>query len=174
LAAITLSILLLGYLTSCALASKTIRLYEGPQLSSEETAQIVCTGERIRINSLNGKMSPDGKGTFGNVRIEILPGGYQLTVSFSGESIEMHYGKDGRYRYNIYYRHESVNNVDIAINAEAGHTYLVTSTHDFEKSRWGVIVRDETADKRILKEGPYSLNKIRTGDNRESRIRYES
>ena len=55
------------------------------------------------------------------------------------------------------------------MNAEAGHTYLVTSTHDYEKSRWGVVVRDETARKTILKEGPYPLNKIRTGDNRQDR-----
>jgi hypothetical protein len=56
--------------------------------------------------------------------------------------------------------------VDIAINAKAGHRYLLTSTHDYEKSRWHVVVRDETAGRSILKEGPYPLNKVRTGDNR--------
>jgi len=153
---------------------KTHRLYEGPQLPSDETAQIICTGERIRINSVNGQKSPDGKDTFGNVRIMILPGDYHLTVSFSGTSMAMAYGEDGRYRYNIYYRHDSLNNVDIAMNAEAGHTYLVTSTHDYEKSRWRIVVRDETADRTILKEGPYPLNKIRTGDNRQARIIYQN
>jgi hypothetical protein len=170
------SILLLAFLTNCtsAIETRRLRLYEGQQLPSDETAQIICTGERIRINSVNGKKSPDGKGTFGNVRMEILPGEYQLTVSFSGESIEMYYGADGRYRYNIYYRHDSLNNVDITMNAEAGHTYLVTSTHDYEKSRWRVVVRDNTASRTILKEGPYPLTKIRTGDNRQDRIRNQN
>jgi len=166
---IFLSLVILGFLTNCSLTMKTHRLYEGPQLPSDETAQIICTGERIRINSINGQKSPDGKDTFGNVRIEILPGDYSLTVSFSGTSMEMAYGEDARYRYNIYYRHDSLNNVDITVKAEAGHTYLVASTHDYEKSRWRVVVRDETADRRILKEGPYPLNRIRTGDNRQDR-----
>lgn len=167
-------LVLLGFITNCTLATKTHRLYEGPQLPNDETAQILCTGERIRINSVNGQKSPDGKDTFGNVKIVILPGNYHLTVSFSGTSMAMAYGENGRYRYNIYYRHDSLNNVDITMKAEAGHTYLVTSKHDYEKSRWRIIVRDETADRTILKEGPYPLNKIRTGDNRESRIRYQS
>ena len=166
---IFLSLVILGFLTNCSLTMKTHRLYEGPQLPSDEPAQIICTGERIRINSINGQKSPDGKDTFGIVRIEILPGNYSLTVSFSGTSLEMSYGESGRYRYNVFYRHDSLNNVDITMNAEAGHTYLVTSTHDYEKSRWGVVVRDETARKTILKEGPYPLNKIRTGDNRQDR-----
>jgi len=152
------------------LTTKTHRLYEGPQLPSDETAQIICTGERIRINAINGQESPDGKDTFGNVRIEILPGDYSLTVSFSGTSLERSHGEDGRYRYTIYYRLDSLNNVDITIKAEAGHTYLVTSTHDYEKSRWGVVVRDETARKTILKEGPYPLNKISTDDNLQDRL----
>ena len=148
-----------------------MRFYEGPQLPSDETAQIYCTGERIRIDAVNGQKSPDGKDNYGKVRIEVLPGEYQLTVSLSGESLEMYYGADGRYRYDIYYRHDSLNNLDIIMKAEAGHIYLVTSTHDYKKSRWQVVVRDETARRTILKEGPYPLNKIRTGDNRESRIR---
>ena len=168
------SILLLAFLTNCTLAIKTLRLYEGPQLPSDETAEIICTGETIRIDAVNGQVSPDGKDNYGKVKIELLPGEYHLTVSFSGESVEMYYGEDGRYRYNIYYRHDSVNNVDITMRAEVGHTYLVTSAHDYEKSRWQVVVRDETARRTILKEGPYPLNKIRTGDNRQDRIRYQS
>ena len=166
LALIFVSIVLLGFLTSCTLTMKTHRLYEGPQLPSDETSQVICTGETIRINSVNGQKSPDGKDTFGNVKIEILPGDNELTVSFSGTSITMNYGSEGRYRYNIYYRHDSLNNLDITINAEAGHKYLLTSTHDYEKSRWHVVVRDETAGRSILKEGPYPLNKVRIGDNR--------
>ena len=173
LAGIFISIVLLGWLTSCTMARNTHRLYQGPELPSDETAQIICTGERIRINSVNGHNSPDGKDTFGNVRLEILPGDYHLIVSFSGTSMDMNYGEDGRYRYNIYYRHDSLNNLDITINAKAGHTYLVNSTHNYKKSRWHAVVRDETGDRRILKEGPYPLNKIRTGDNRQSKIRYQ-
>ena len=171
---IFVSLVLLAFLTNCTLAIKNLRLYEGPQLTSDETAQIICTGERIRINSVNGQKSPDGKNTFGKVRVEILPGEYHLTVSFSGTSMDMVYGEDGRYRYNIYYRHDSLNNVDITMKAEVGHTYVVTSTHDYGKSRWRVVVRDQTADRTIVKEGPYPLNKIRTGDNRQDRIRYQS
>ena len=78
----------------------------------------------------------------------------------------------GMYYYNVFYRHDSLHNVDIAIRAEAGHTYLITSSHDYEKSRWNAVVRDQTNDKRILRDGPYSLNKIRTGDNQDSRRVY--
>lgn len=170
---ILIFIILVGFLLSCTVDLRSYRLYQGPQLPKDETAQIICTGETIRINSVNGQKSPDGKDIFGNVRLEILPGDYHLIVSFSGTSIAMDYGEDGRYRYNIYYRHDSLNNVDITINAKAGHTYLVNSTHNYKKSRWHAVVRDETGDRRILKEGPYPLNKIRTGDNRESRIRYQ-
>ena len=173
LAGIFIPIVFLGWLTSCTLARNTYKLYQGPQLPKDETAQIICTGDRIRINSVNGQKSPDGKDTFGNVRLEILPGDYHLTVSFSGTSLAMAYAEDGRYRYNIFYRHDSLNTVDITINAKAGHTYLVNSTHNYEKSRWHAVVTDETGDRRILKEGPYPLNKIRTGDNRQSRIRYQ-
>ena len=174
LAGVLISLILLGYLPSCRLGVKTYRLYQGPQLPSDETAQIICTGENIRINSVNGQKSPDGKNTFGNVRLEILPGDYHLTVSFSGTSMAMDYGEDGRYRYTIYYRHDSLNNIDITINAKAGHTYLVNSTHDYEKSSWYAVVRDEKTDRRILKEGPYPLKKIRTGDNRQARIMYQN
>ncbi len=169
------SILLLAFLTNCtsALETRRLRLYEDPQLPSDETAQIICTGERIRIDAVNGQKSPDGKDNYGKVRIEVLPGEYQLTVSFSGESVEMYYGEDGRYRYDIYYRHDSSNKVVITIEAEAGHIYLVTSSHDYEQSRWRILVKDQTARRTILKEGPYPLNKIRTGDNRESKIRYQ-
>lgn len=51
-------------------------------------------------------------------------------------------------------------------SAEGDHTYLVTSNHDYEESTWNAVARDETDDRTILKEGPYPLNKIRTGDNR--------
>ena len=96
LAGILLSLILFGYLTSCTLDVKTYRLYQGPQLPSDETAEIICTGETIRINSINGQKSPDGKDTFGNVRLELLPGDYEITVSFSGTSLDMAYGEDGR------------------------------------------------------------------------------
>jgi hypothetical protein len=139
-------------------------------MSSDETAQILCKGERIQINSMNGMKSPDGKDAFGNVKLEILPGDYHLILSFSGKSMTM--VSAGRYYYNVFYRHDSLNNVDITMKAEAGHTYIVTSTHDYEKSTWHVIVKDETGDRRILKEGPYPLNKIRTGDNQEARRVY--
>ena len=174
LAGILLSLILFGYLTSCTLDVKTYRLYQGPQLPSDETAQIICTGETIRINSINGQKSPDGKDTFGNVRLEILPGDYEITVSFSGTSLDMAYGEGGRYTYTIYYRHDSLTNIDIAINAKAGYTYLVNSTHNYTESRWHIVVKDETAGRRILKEGPYPLKKIRTGDNRQARIQFRN
>ena len=173
LTGILLSAIFLGCLASCAVDRKTYRLYQGPQLPDDETAQIICTGERIRINSVNSQKSPEGKDTFGNVRLEILPGDYLLTVSFSGTSLAMAYGEDGRYRYNIYYRHDSLNNVDITMRAKASHIYRVNSTHNYDQSRWYVIVKDETGDRRILKEGPYPLNRVKTGDSRQARIIYQ-
>ena len=154
------------YLASCGPSKKTYIFYKGPQLPSDKTAQLVCKGKTIQINSVNGQKSPDGKDTFGKVTLEILPGDYHVTVSFSGRSWTTVFGNS--YNYQIFYTHDSLQNVDITIKAEAGHTYLVTSNHDYEKSTWNAIVRDETDDRRILKEGPYSLNKIRTGDNRAS------
>lgn len=169
-----MTVVLVGFLASCGPSKKTYKLYQGPQLPSEEIAQLVCEGETIQINSVNGQKNPQGKDTYGNVTLEILPGDYDLTVSFSGTSMAMNYGEDGRYKYNIYYRYDSLNNIDITINAKAGHTYLVNSTHNYEESRWYVVVRDETGDRRILKEGPYPLTKIRTGDNRQFRIRNQN
>jgi hypothetical protein len=158
------------FLSTCGPPRQTYRLYKGPQMPSDETAQLVCKGDRIQINAVNGMKSPDGKDTFGNVKLEILPGDYHVTLSFSGKSMTM--VSAARYRYNVFYRHDSLHNVDITMKTEAGHTYLITSTHDYEKSTWHVIVKDETDDRRMLKEGPYPLNKIRTGDNQDARRVY--
>ena len=167
---ILLTILLMGFLATCSPPMLTYRLYQGPQKPSDETAQLLCKGDRIQINSLNGMKSPDGKDTYGNVKLEILPGDYDLTVSFSGKSMTM--VNATRYYYNVFYRHDSLNTVDITIKAEAGHTYLVTSTHDYGKSIWNAVVKDETGDRIIVNEGPYRLNKIRTGDNQDAKRVY--
>jgi hypothetical protein len=174
LTGVFISIVFLSGLTSCALDRNTYKLYQGPQLPDDETAQIICTGERIQINSVNGQKSPDGKDTFGNVRIEILPGDYNLTVSFSGWSLVMVHGKEGQSRgETIYYRHNSLNNVDIRINAQAGHIYVVNSSHNYETSRWYIILTDKSDDRSILKEGPYPLTKVRTSDNLQERFRFQ-
>jgi hypothetical protein len=163
---ILMTMVLMVYLASCGPSKKTYKLYQGPQLPSNETAQLVCKGETIQINSVNGQKNPQGKDTFGNVTLEILPGDHQVTVSFSGRSAPTVFGES--FNYQVFFTHNSLQNVDITIKAEAGHTYLVTSAHDYEKSTWNAVVRDETDDRRIFKEGPYPLNKIRTGDNRAS------
>jgi len=167
------SVVLTGFLLSCTMDLRSYRLYQGPQLPSDQTAKLISKGETIRIRSVNGRKIPSGKNVLPAVAIEVLPGDYHVTVSFSASSLIMAYGEDGRYRYNIYYTHKSVDNVDVALTVEAGHTYLVTSSHDYETSSWYPVVRDETDNRKILKEGPYPLNKIRTGDNRQSRIRYQ-
>jgi len=97
-------------------------LYQGPQLPSDQTAKLVSKGERIRIRSVNGRKIPSGKDVLPAVAVEVLPGDYLLTVSFSATTSSMNYGEDGRYRYSIYYTHQSVDNVDIALTVEAGHT----------------------------------------------------
>jgi hypothetical protein len=165
-----MTVVLVGFLASCGPSKKTYKLYQGPQLPSEETAQLVCEGETIQINAVNGQKSPQGKDTFGKVELEILPGDYDLTVSFSGKSMTM--VDATRYYYDVFYRHDSLNPVDITVKAEAGHTYLLTSTHDYEKSTWYAVVKDETGDRIIVNAGPYRLNKIRTGDNQEARRVY--
>lgn len=167
---ILLTVLLMGFLTTCSPPMLTYRLYQGPQKPSDETAQLLCKGERIRINSVNGMKSPDGKDTFGSVKLEILPGDYTLTVSFSGKSRTLVPARN--YNYYIFYRHDSLNNVDITMKAEPGHTYPLTATHDYRKSTWHVVVRDETDNSIILKEGPFPLNKTRTGDNQAQSRRY--
>ncbi len=163
---IFMTMVLVVYLASCGPSIKTYRLYKGPQLPNDKTAQLLCKGETIQINSVNGQKSPQGKDTFGNVTLEILPGDHHVTVSFSGRSAPTVFGES--YNYQVFFTHDSLQNVDITIKAEAGHTYLVTSNHDYEKSTWNAVVRDETDDRTILEEGPYPLNKIRTGDNRAS------
>ena len=167
---VLIATLFMVYLTSCGPSKKTYQLYKGPQLPDNETAQLICKGETIQINSVNGQESPQGKDTFGNVTLEILPGDHRVTVSFSGRSATMVFGES--YNYQVFFTHNSIQNVDITIKAEAGHTYLLTSDHDYEKSTWNVVVRDETDDKTILEEGPYPLNTIRTGDNRAARRVY--
>ena len=165
-----LTVGLMGFLATCSPSVQTYRLYEGPQIASGETAQLLCKGDKIQIKSVNGKKSPDGKDTFGKVKLEIRPGDYQLTVSFSGKTMTI--VEAGVYVYNVFYRLDSVSDVDITMKAEAGHTYLVTSTHDYEKSIWHAVVRDETDDRIIANKGPYPLNKIRTGDNQETKRVY--
>jgi len=152
------------YLASCGPSKKTYKLYKGPQLPDNETAQLVCKGETIQINSVNGQKSPQGKDTFGNVTLEILPGDHHVSLSFSGRSAPTVFGES--YNYQVFFTHDSLQNVDITIKAAAGHRYLVTSKHDYEKSTWNAVVRDETDDRTILEKGPYPLNKIRTGDNK--------
>jgi hypothetical protein len=154
------------YLASCGPSKKTYRFYQGPRLPSDQTAQLVCKGEPIQINSVNGQKSPLGRDTFGNVALEILPGDYHLIVSFSGRSWTTVFGES--YNYQIFFTNNSLHDVGITMKAEAGHRYLVTSNHDFEKSTWNAVVRDETEGRTILEEGPYPLNKIRTGDNQAS------
>ena len=167
---VLMATLFMVYLTSCGPSKKTYQLYKGPQLPDNETAQLICKGETIQINSVNGQNSPQGKDTFGNVALEILPGDHQVTVSFAGRSAPTVFGES--YNYQVFFTHDSLQNVDITIKAEAGHRYLVTSDHDYEKSTWNAVVKDETDDKRILEEGPYPLNTIRTGDNRAARRVY--
>ena len=163
------AIALMVFLASCARSMQEYRFYDGPQRLSEETVLLICEGKTVQLNSVNGQKSPDGKDTFGKATVELLPGDHQLTVSFSGKSMKMADG--GLYYYNIFYRHDSLENVDITMKAEAGHTYLLTSNHDYEKSRWHAILMDQTDEKRILKVGPFPLNTIRTGDNRATRYR---
>ena len=167
---ILLTMLLTGFLATCSPSMQSYRLYQGPQLPGGETAQILSKGEGIQIISVNGMKSPDGKDTFGNVKLEIVPGVYHLTVSFSGKSSTL--VPAGMYYYYIFYRNDSLNNVEITINAEPGHTYLLTATHDYETSTWHIIVRDGADDRIILKEGPFPLNKIRTGDDQAQMRRY--
>ena len=163
---VLIATLFVVYLASCGPSKKTYKLYKGPQLPSNENALLICKGETIQINSVNAQKSPDGKDTFGNVTLEILPGDYHITVSFSGRSAPTVVGES--YNYQVFFTHDSLQNVDITIKAEAGHTYLVTSNHDYEKSTWNAVVKDETNDRTIIEKGPYPLNTIRTGDNRAS------
>lgn len=157
---------------SCGPSMENYRLYQGPQLPSNETAQLVCKGETIQINSVNGQKSPEGKDTFGKVTLEILPGDYHIIVSFSGRSAPTVFGES--YNYQVFFTHVSLQNVDITIKTEAGHRYLVTSDHDYEKSTWNAVVKDETDDRTILEKGPYPLDNIRTGDNQAARRVYRS
>ena len=163
------SIVLTGFLLSCTVDLRSYRLYQGPQRPSDQIAKLISKGEPIRIRSVNGQKIPSGKDVLPAVAIEVLPGDYRLKVSFSATTSSMSYGEDGRYRYSIFYTHQSVDNVEIALTTEAGHTYLITSSHDYQESSWYAVVRDNTTNERILKEGPYPLDKIRTGDNRDAR-----
>jgi len=164
------TVVLMGFLATCSPSVQTYRLYEGPQIASGETAQLLCKGDEIQIKSVNGKKNPDGKDIFGKVKLEIRPGDYQVTVSFSGKTMTL--VEAGVYYYNVFYRLDSVSDVDITMKAEAGHTYLVTSTHDYEKSIWYAVVKDETDNRIIVNKGPYPLSKIRTGDNQETKRVY--
>ena len=95
---ILMAIILMVYLASCGPSKKTYRFYKGPQLPSDETAQLVCKGRTIQINSVNAQKSPDGKDTFGNVTLEILPGDHHVTVSFSGRSAPTVFGESFNYQ----------------------------------------------------------------------------
>ena len=60
--------------TSCGPSMQRYRLYDGPQRPIEQTVLLLCEGETVQLNSVNGQKSPDGKDTFGKVTVELLPG----------------------------------------------------------------------------------------------------
>ena len=65
-------------------------------------------------------------------------------------------------RARITYRSTSLGNLDVRVNAEAGHTYRLRAEHDPKKERWYVIVMDETKKKRIVEAGPYPSKTVQT------------
>jgi hypothetical protein len=77
------SVVLTGFLLSCTMDLRSYRLYQGPQLPSDQTAKLISKGGKIRIRSVNGRKIPSGKDVLPAVAIEVLPGDYDLTVSFS-------------------------------------------------------------------------------------------
>lgn len=157
------------YLSNCRTAKNTYRLYEGPQLDRDEIAKLTCRGRNIQINSVNGHKSSKGKDTFGNVKLEILPGDHNLVVSFSGRSKTT--VRRDRYHFHIFYRYDSIEDVDLTIKAEAGHIYALTADFTYQENLWYAVIKDQTDGNYILRKGPFPLNRIRTGDNQAARHR---
>jgi hypothetical protein len=153
-------------------ATKSYKLYEGAELPEDRIAIITGKERPVFVHAVNGMKNPEGGDTYGSFRIELLPGAHTLTMSFEGRTSKFVLAdRPYSFHYTVYYRCNSTKTVEIRVKAEAGHTYSVASKLDFDKQKWNAVVMDETKGETVVQHGPYSLDCIRTGDDREKYLR---
>jgi hypothetical protein len=162
------SAIVIGLLVSCT-TLQNYRLYEGPQFPEDRIAYLVSKGP-IRVHSVDGRKNPNGEETYGPSRLEVLPGNHTLNVSFYHVSVTTKL--EGSYYYDIFFENSSKSNVDVDLKTEAGNEYLLTSDYDFKSLQWNLVVINKTNDEKTLETGPYPLNRVRTGDDKQIRRLY--
>ena len=164
---LALAMVILCGTASCS-ATKSYKLYEGAELPEDRIAIITGQERPVFVHAVNGMKNPEGEDTYGSFRTELLPGTHTVTMSFEGRtSTSERTDRPYSFYYTVYYRCNSTKTVDIKVNAEAGHIYSVTSKRDFDKHQWYAVVMDETTGETIVQDGPYALDCVRTGDDRE-------
>ena len=164
---LALAMVILFGTANCS-ATRGYKLYEGAELPEDRITIITGKERPVFVHAVNGMKNPEGEDTYGSFKMELLPGTHTLTMSFEGRtSTSERADRPYSFYYTVYYRCNSTKRVDIKVNAEAGHTYLVTSKRDFDKHQWYAVVMGEITEETIVQDGPYDLDCVRTGDDRE-------
>jgi len=162
-----LCLFLMCMVASCASPHERFKLHESEQLQPHEVAYLVSNTDSLRLHSVDGKKSPTGRKSYGSLagkfELEVIPGEHTLTVfvQFRTTSDEL----SSRFSTcEMHYEISSLDNVDIVLSVEPGHTYLLSSEWDFDSRQWFAVVQEKTKDQIVLKEGPYPLKALRVGD----------
>jgi len=165
---VLVSLALTCLLFSCASRPEILKLHKEEDLPAHKVAYLVGDRESLVLHAVDGRQSPSGKKGFGSswdgkYRLEVLPGQHILTVSLLLRTTSNEVSN----RFSSYEKHyelSSLENVEIPLPVEAGHTYLLTSEWDFDSQEWFAMVIEQTTDQRVFKGGPYPLKRVQVGD----------
>ncbi len=162
---------LIGIIVMCLFAGcmtlQEYKLYKGPQLPGDKVAVLINKGETIVVHTIDGINNPSGEKVYGPGRFAVLPGEHSLNVSFYRISTSTQL--EGHYYYDVFHKNTSTSNIDVNFETESGHQYLLTSEYDYKRLQWSFVLMDETTKEKIIETGPYPLNRVRTGDNKQIR-----
>jgi hypothetical protein len=172
LTGVLISLAVIGLLVGCASRPETVRLHDQEDLGDQEVAFLAGDREYLMLHAVDGRESPSGKKGFGSswdgtYQLEVLPGEHVLTVSLylrtTSNEISNRFSS-----YEKHYELSSLENVEISLRVEAGHTYILTSEWDFDSEEWFPVVIDQTTDRTVFKDGPYLFKRVEVGDFFES------
>jgi hypothetical protein len=168
---ITLTRTLISIIVMCVFAGCTTlqdyKLYEGPQLPDDKVSILINKGETIVVHSIDGKKSPSDEKVYSPGRFAVLPEEHSLNVSFYRISTSTQL--EGHYYYDVFHKNTSISNIDVNFETESGHQYLLTSKYDYKDLQWSFVLLNETTNERVVETGPYPLDRVRIGDNKQIR-----
>jgi hypothetical protein len=172
LVTVLVALFIIALIAGCASRPQTVKLHEKEHLRSHEVAYLVGDRESLMLHAVDGRENPSGRQGFGSswdgtYRVEVLPGKHTLTVSLYLRTTSNEIGN----RLSTYERHyeiSSLENVNLVVQVEVGHTYLLTSEWDFDSQEWFPLVIDQTAKETVVRKGPYAFKRFQVGEFFES------